>query len=85
MMLTELNEKWSKKRNVDEGLVLANMIKLRLSKPVVEGFIVVNLKTGKTRKLRRGEFRPMVIDYSDPSFEDGDIVKPEREVKKRVK
>jgi len=27
----------------------------------------------------------MIIDHSNPSFEDGDIVKPEKEVIKHVK
>jgi hypothetical protein len=79
MSLTRLTEKWMHEKRIDKDLVLVNMIKLRLSKPVMDGYIVVNLKTGKTRKLRQGEFRPMVIDCSDPSFEDGDIVQPKKE------
>ena len=78
MALTELNKKWMKQRNEDEGLALMNKIKMRMNKPVVDGFIIINMRTGKTRKPRQGEFRPLIIDYSDPSYEDGDIVKPDK-------
>jgi hypothetical protein len=81
MTLTELTEKWmteSKERRVDEDLVLMNMIKMRMNKPVLDGFVVVNMRTGKTRKVKVGEFKPLVIDYSDPSPMDDDLVLPER-------
>lgn len=60
-------------------------VKAQLNKPTMSGFLKLNLKSGKTQKVRQGEFNPMAIDLGDPSFEDGDIVKPEREVNKRVK
>lgn len=65
-----------KQKDEKDMLREMNLLKAKLNKPTMSGFIVVNLRTGKTRKLKVGEFRPLVIDYSDPSAEDGDIVKP---------
>lgn len=55
-----------------------NLLKVKLNKPTMSGFVVINLKTGKARKPKVGEFRPLVIDHSDLSLEDVDLVMPNR-------
>jgi predicted phage gp36 major capsid-like protein len=63
-----------------------NRLRMHLDKPTMSGFVAMNMKSGKTRKVKQGEFKPLVIDYSDPSLEDGDLVVPEqKEVKTNVK
>jgi hypothetical protein len=79
MSLTKLVENLMKerKRNEKEIEKEMNVIKAKLNKPDLSGFIVINLRTGKTRKPKVGEFRPLLIDYSDPSPMDGDLILPE--------
>lgn len=75
--LTKLYKDW-KKEGVDENVVLMHMTKKRMSKPDMQG-IVLNLKTGRTRKPKVGEVGLLLIDpYSDPSPSDGDLVVPKR-------
>lgn len=82
--LTRLCKIWMNR--VDEKVREMNLLRFKLNKPDMSGFIAVNLKTGKTRKPKVGEFNPLVIDYSDPSPMDGDLVMPERKgVIKHVK
>jgi hypothetical protein len=80
----QAKEKELEKEQNREGDREMNLIKMRMNKPTMSGFLKLNLKSGKTQKVKQGEFNPMLIDLSDPSFEDGDIVKPERG-DKRVK
>jgi hypothetical protein len=67
-------------------LMEMNLLKVHLNKPVLSSFVSMNMKSGKTRNVRQGEFRPLTIDYSDPSPLDGDLILPERKgVTKRGK
>lgn len=81
--LTKLYKKW-KKRSVDEDAVLVNMTMMQMKKPCMQG-IIVNLNTGKVRKPRVGEVGLLIIDHSDPSLADGDLVIPKRSCMKHVK
>jgi hypothetical protein len=81
--LTKLCKDWTNKEK--EKVREMNLLKAKLNKPDLNGFVAINLRTGKTRKVKQGEFRPLVIDYSDPSLEDGDLVLPDKkEVRKHV-
>jgi len=72
------------KEEVDENVVLMNMTNMRMSKPNMQG-VILNLSTGRVRKPKVGEVGLTIIDYSDPSLEDGDLVVPERKVIKHGK
>ena len=81
--LTELHKEW-KKPKVDENLVLMNMVKMKMNKPTMSG-IVINLNTGRIRKPKVGEVGLLIIDHSDPTLADGDLVIPKRSCMKHDK
>jgi hypothetical protein len=58
----------------------ANLLKAkaRLYKPDLKGFVAISLRSGKIRKIKVGEFKPLIVDHSDPSPEDGDIILPKK-------
>ena len=56
-----------------------NRIRFLLDQPTMSGFRKLDLKTGKAKSVKQGEFRPLIIDHSDPSYADGDIVDPRKE------
>ncbi len=72
--LTKLCKNWMKNKPNEIEREM-NLLKTKLNKPNMAGFVAMSLKTGKSRKLKIGEFRPLVIDDSDPSLEDGDVVR----------
>jgi cell division septum initiation protein DivIVA len=57
-----------------------NAFRYHLGKPILQGIVKVNMKSGKARSVKQGEINPMRIDHSSPSYADGDIVLPEKEV-----
>jgi hypothetical protein len=68
------NELWN--RNVSREI---NRIRFLLDKPKMSGFMKLDLKSGKAKSVKQNEFRPLIIDHSDPSYADGDIVDPRKE------
>ena len=78
----EKTEREAKRRKLERQ---KNILEFQLSKPVMSGFVAMNMKSGKTRKVKKGEVEPMKIDHSDPSFADGDIVKHKKEVSNNAK
>ncbi len=83
MNLTKLRKDWMKNPE-RERLREMNLLRMKLNKPKLSGIIIVNLRTGKTRKPYVGEIKPLIIDYSDPSPEDGYSI-PKRKVIKHGK
>ena len=68
------NESWN--RNVSREI---NRIRFLLDKPKMSGFMKLDLKSGKAEAVKQDEFKPLIIDHSDPSYADGDIVDPRKE------
>ena len=76
MSITEIAKGWSKPSKEVE-------VMHPLIKPTMFG-IIVDLRTGRTRKPRLGEIKPLVIDRSPITAKDGEIVRPERKVRRLV-
>jgi len=83
MNLTKLCKNWMR-AGIDEKVREMSILRMKLNKPTMSG-IIVNLRTGRTRKPKVGEVGLTIIDHSDPSLEDGDLVLPKgtRRVPKR--
>ena len=55
-----------------------NRIRFLLDQPKMSGFLKMDMNTGKAKSVKKGEFTPLIIDHSDPSYADGEIVDPKK-------